>query len=42
MNRIEVIKASGEKTIFKKDKLILSLKKAGASEEIATNILESH
>lgn len=38
MNRIEVIKASGEKTIFKKDKLILSLKKAGASEEIATNI----
>jgi len=38
MDRVEIIKASGEKAIFKIEKLIASLKKAGASEELASNI----
>ena len=38
MNRVEIIKASGEKATFKIEKLIASLRKAGASKELATNI----
>lgn len=38
MDRVEIIKASGGKAIFKIEKLIASLKKAGASEELASNI----
>ena len=38
MNRVEIIKASGEKATFKIEKLIASLRKAGASAELASNI----
>lgn len=38
MNRVEIIKASGVKAIFKIEKLITSLRKAGASRELAANI----
>lgn len=41
MNNIEIIKASGEKAIFQISKLIASLRKAGASKELANNIAES-
>lgn len=41
MNSIEIIKANGEKAIFQISKLIASLKKAGASKELANDIAAS-
>jgi Holliday junction resolvase-like predicted endonuclease len=38
MNRVEIIKANGEKTNFQIEKLIASLRKAGAPTVLATNI----
>jgi hypothetical protein len=41
MNEITVIKASGEKVIFDQDKLIQSLERAGAGEEVIAEVLGS-
>lgn len=38
MNRVQIIKASGEKATFKIEKLIASLRKSGASKELASSI----
>ncbi len=38
MNKVEIIKASGVKVIFEIKKLIASLRKAGASNELASSI----
>ncbi|MEZ4900024.1 MAG: hypothetical protein R2806_24515 [Saprospiraceae bacterium] len=41
MNRVEIIKASGEKDTFKIEKLTASLRKAGASSSLAGEIAQS-
>lgn len=38
MNKINIIKASGEQAVFESVKLLASLRKAGASEQVALNI----
>jgi len=38
MNNIKIIKANGVEALFKIEKLIASLKNAGAAQEVATNI----